>query len=156
MSVSTVGVLLDFDAGRPRLLPDATAALLRIAKRADVYLVTTLPEDSDALEAATLEAMASSGLFAEGGCERCKAIFCSTEDGRSAIARQLSPAVHVDTSAKVLLYLAPHLQRVVLVHPSGTPPAGAAGASVMCARSLAEYEAAQAAGAHAPAPQGAA
>ena len=77
---------------------------------------------------------------ADGGCDRCKALFCATEDGRSAIVRQLSPAVHLDTSPKVLLYLAPHLQRVVHVPPSAVPAAEAP-AGVASARSLAEYEA---------------
>lgn len=138
VSVSTRGVLLEYDAGSPRLLPGAAEALLRIASTADVYLVTTLPEDSDALEAATLEAMASGGLFADGGCERCKALFCATEDGRSAIARQLSPAAHIDTSPKVLQYLAPHLARVVYVHAAGAT-LEAAPSSMVSARSLAEY-----------------
>ena len=46
-------------------------------------------------------------------------MFCSTEDGRGAMIRQLAPATHVDTSPKVLRYLAPHLPRVVYVSPSG-------------------------------------
>lgn len=138
VSVSTCGVLLEFEAGTPRLLPGAVDALLRISSVADVYLVTTLPEDSDALETATLEALGSGGLFAKGGCERCKALFCATEDGRSAMVRQLSPAAHVDTSPKVLQYLAPHLQRVVYVNRAGSPLEGAAG-SVVQARSLEEY-----------------
>ena len=142
MSISTRGVLLEFENGRPRVLPDAAAALRNIAAKADVYLVTTLPEDSDACEAATLEALKSGGVFADGGCEQRKALFCATEDGRSAIARQLSPACHVDTSPKVLQYLAPHLPRVVYVTAAGAPvdtPPGAPGA--VRARSLAEYAA---------------
>ena len=139
MSVSTVGVLLDFEGGAPRLFADAAATLLRLAQRADLYLLTTLPEDSDALEAATLAAMTSGGLFATGGCDKRKALFCTTEDGRSAMARQLNPSVHVDTSPKVLQYLAPHLPSVVYVHPTGAPMEGAAAGSVVLARSLTEY-----------------
>lgn len=137
VSISTVGVLLDFEAGRARLRADATAALMRIAKRADVYLVTTLPEDSDACEAAALEAMTHAGLFAEDGCEPSKAMFCSTEDGRSAMARQLAPSVHIDTSPKVLQYLAPHLKSVVYVDAASSPLENADG--LVRARSLADY-----------------
>ena len=55
-------------------------------------------------------------LIGRGGaphrCDRRKLIFCNTEDGRSAIVRQLAPAVHLDTSPKVLQYLAPHVRVV--------------------------------------------
>ena len=140
ISVSTVGVLLDFEGGGgPRLFADAASTLKRLAQRADLYLLTTLPEDSDALEAATLKAMSSGGLFAEGGCDQRKALFCNTEGGRSAMARQLNPSVHIDTSPKVLQYLAPHLPRVVYVNATGAPMEGAAAGSVVLARSLTEY-----------------
>ena len=86
-SISTTGTLLQIEAGKVALIPDAVAALLRIARYVDVYLITTLPEDSDALEAAVMEALASAGIFVDGSCERCKALFCSTEDGRGAIVR---------------------------------------------------------------------
>lgn len=113
MSVATVGTLVEFEGGRvPRMLTGAAEALRKVAERADVYLVTTLPEDSDHLEAATLQAMGDGMAFVPGSCEQCKAIFCSTEDGRSAIVRQLAPAVHLDTSPKVLQYLAPHVRVV--------------------------------------------
>ena len=55
------------------------------------------------------------GVFGAGVCDRRKAMFCCTEDGRGAISRQLAPEVHVDTSAKVLTYLGPHLPKVVYV-----------------------------------------
>ena len=53
--------------------------------------------------------------------------------------QQLEPAVHVDTSAKVLQYLAPHLRRVVYVHAAGVPLEGAASERVVRTRSLADY-----------------
>lgn len=143
VSVSTVGTLLDFDRSTPRLLPGAVAALLQIAQKADVYLITTLPEDSDEVEAATVETLSAAGIFSSGACERCKAIFCATEDGRMAITRQLAPAVHVDVSPKVLQYLAPHVPRVVYVQPAGLTLEGVAAASPrpVSARSLADYAA---------------
>ena len=138
LSISTVGTLIEFRGRVPQLLPGAAAALLQIAARADVYLVTTLPEDSDELEQATLECLEAAGLFGPAGvgCDRRKAMFCVTEDGRGAIARQLTPAVHLDTSAAVIGYLQPHLPRVIYVAADGLPPAG-----VPCAacKSLASY-----------------
>lgn len=149
LCLSTVGTLIEFRERVPQLLPGAATALLRIAERTDVYLVTTLPEDSDELEAGVLCALEAGGLFGVGGCDRRKAMFCTTEDGRSAIARQLTPAVHVDTSTKVVQYLAPHLQRVVFVSASGQPPQGVPGVAV--SSSLADYAAAFGRAAAAPA-----
>ena len=137
-SISTTGTLLQIEAGKVALIPDAVAALLRIARYVDVYLITTLPEDSDALEAAVMEALASAGIFVDGSCERCKALFCSTEDGRGAIVRQLGSALHIDCSAKVLQYLAPHLPRVVHVQSAGHGGGAQVGGAVV-ASSLAVY-----------------
>jgi hypothetical protein len=140
VSIATVGTLLEYDGHVPRIIAGAAGALLQIAQRADVYLVTTLPVDSDEVEMATVEAMSAAGLFRDGGCERCKAMFCATEDGRSAMARQLAPTVHVDTSPRVLQYLAPHVPRTVFVHASGGSLEGIAG-NLVPARSLADYAA---------------
>lgn len=139
VSISTVGAVLTFEAGNPRLVPGAAAALLRVAECADVHLVTTLPEDSDALEAATIDVLASGGIFAAGGCERYKALFCSTEDGRGPIVRQLAPALHVDCNAKVLEYLAPHLPRVACVQPEGAAASSVPSGNMVVARSLAAF-----------------
>ena len=142
VSVSTVGTVLTYVDGQPQLLPGAAAALRRIAETTDIYLVTQLPEDLDALEEATLEALSSAGVFGAGACDRRKAMFCSTQDGRSAICRQLAPAVHIDTSAAVLTYLAPHLPRVVYVDAAGRQPEGITKGSLVVTRSLVDYSAA--------------
>ena len=65
LSISTVGTLVEFSDGGPQLIPGAANAVRRIASAADVYFVTQLPEDSDKLEACTLELMANAGLFEE-------------------------------------------------------------------------------------------
>ena len=133
LSISTVGVLLEFCDGRPRLLPNAVAALRRVAERATVHLVTTLPADSDELEAATLAAMVDGGVFGEGGCDQRRALFCCTEDGRGAICRQLAPSLHLDTSQKVLEYLAPHVPKVVRVSAESAAGPSSAGPSTAAA-----------------------
>ncbi len=142
-SLSTVGTLLEFREGEARLLPGAVDALRRICAVADVYLVTQLPKDTDELEVATLEVMTRAGVFEPGACERHKSMFCSTEDGRGAMIRQLAPATHVDTSPKVLRYLAPHLARVVYMDPtSRTIDADdPSKASIDTTRSLVDYAA---------------
>ena len=56
------------------------------------------------------------------------------------MVRQLAPAIHVDTSAKVLEYLAPHLARVVYVNQIGQQLEIAKGSAVS-ASSLADYAA---------------
>jgi len=120
-SISVVGTIVEYRDGRPHLLPGAVEALRRIAGACDIYLVTQLPVDSDELEAATLDVLRSGGVFGTCGCDARKAIFCSTEDGRSSIVRQLGPAVHLDTSPKVLQYLAPHVGKVVYLDPDRRP-----------------------------------
>jgi len=141
-SLSTVGTLLEFREGRVQLIPGAVDALRRISAVADVFLVTQLPKDTDELETASLETMARAGLFDAGACERHKTMFCSTEDGRRAMVRQLAPAIHLDTSPKVLRYLAPHLARVVYVDPTRSKIDAddpIKGSSIDSASSLAEY-----------------
>jgi len=138
VSVSGVGVLLEFQGGSARLLPGAADALLAVAAHADVHIVTTLPDDSDELENAALRAMESAGLFGASACDRRKAIFCSTEDGRGAMCRQLTPACHIDTSPKILQYLAPHVGSVVYIDAAARQLDNVRG-SLSVARSLAEY-----------------
>ena len=125
-SISTVGVLLEFRDNRPHLLPGAAAALRELVARANasVYLVTQLPADSDELEEAVSDELKRAGIFGgEGACDARKVMYCCTEDGRGAICRQLAPAVHLDTSHKVLEYLAPLLPRVYLVGDAGASSA---------------------------------
>lgn len=52
----------------------------------------------------------------------CRLLFCSTEDGKASMVRQLSPDVHVDASQKTVLALQRFIRRVVLVQrePPGT------------------------------------
>ena len=138
ISVSAVGVLLEFEGRSARLLPGAAEALLAVAAHADVHIVTTLPEDSDELEDSALRAMESSGLFGASVCDRRKAIFCSTDDGRGAMCRQLAPACHIDTSPKILQYLAPHVGSVVYIDAAARQLDNIRG-SLSVVRSLAEY-----------------
>ena len=121
-------------------------AARELASRASVYLITQLPADSDELEARVLAELARAGLFEHGGCDRRKAMFCCTEDGRGAMCRQLAPAVHFDTSRKVLQYLLPHVPRVY--HVGGGGGGGGGGAdgggssatpTILTVESLAAY-----------------
>ncbi len=116
IAVAATDLLLVLERGvPPRVLRAAADALLRIAATADVYLIVQLDVDDDGREAETLAALEAAGLFGAGRCDRRKVIFCMTEDGRGAICRQLEPGTHIETSAKVVRYLGPHLNRVVHV-----------------------------------------
>lgn len=66
LSISTVRTLLRFEGGVPRVNPDAAEALLRLAERADVYLVTQLERDSDEQEQAVMAALDVAGIFGAG------------------------------------------------------------------------------------------
>mmetsp|Transcript_70169 Transcript_70169/g.116567 ORF Transcript_70169/g.116567 Transcript_70169/m.116567 type:complete len:202 (-) Transcript_70169:431-1036(-) len=124
VSISTCGVLLNFHGGVPVLISDAIDALFTLATRAEVYLITQLDNDSDAQEDAVLAALEAAGVFGTGRCDRRRTIFCTTEDGRCAICRQLAPSTHVDTSSKVTQYLGPHIPKVVLVSAAGASSSG--------------------------------
>lgn len=162
--------MLQFVAGRPRVIPGALRAIKDLAAVVDVYLVTTLPVDSDALEAEAMAALTDAGVFGDCGCaaphsrprvrrdcslplaprqlssgathtrrcDRRKVLFSSTEDGRCAMVRQLSPSTHIDTSPKVLQYVAPHVPRAVYVHAQRLPLPTPKGIIIPVA-SLAEY-----------------
>ena len=64
ISISTSGVIIEFRGGSPHLMPDAVAALVTLASRADIYLVTQLEQDSDTQEAAVMELLDGAGIFA--------------------------------------------------------------------------------------------
>ena len=72
-------------------------------------------------------------------------MFCCTESGRGAMCRQLDPAVHVDSSAQVVQYLAPHVPEVVHVSAAGCSVQSAKG-SVVNVASLGAYAASLPAG----------
>ena len=132
------GCVVRFGAGGPHVPPEAAQALRSLAAGAAVHLVTQLPRDTDELERQVMAALDAAGVFGAGGCDRRRAIFCSTEDGRGSIVRQLAPALHVDESAKVVSYLAPHVPRVVKIGAS-LAAASSAAAEIPSAPSLAEY-----------------
>ena len=142
ISLSTDGILLEFRDGRPRVLTEMIQPLHELTSLADIYLITQLPNDSDELEAQALAALTEAGVFGEGRCDARKALFCSTEDGRGAMARQIEPASHLDTSVKVLQYIAPHVaQGAVYINAARSTivmPPGAKG-SVVSVASLSEY-----------------
>ena len=120
VSVCTVGCVIEWAAdGRVVLLPCGVRAIRALAVRADVYLVTEVPCDSDAEEAAVMSTLRMAGVFEPGGCDERKALFCSTADGRGSICRQLGASTHFEASAAIARYLAPHLPTVVLAAPRG-------------------------------------
>merc|ERR1712066_831365 len=112
--------------------------LLTLAAQADVYLITQLPTDTDELEEATRSALAEAQIFGEGRCDACKALFCVTEDGRAAMTRQILPTTHIDTSVKVLQYIAPHVTGAVCVNVD-RPAISTTKGSIQGVTTLAEY-----------------
>uniref|UniRef100_A0A7S4C0J9 Uncharacterized protein n=1 Tax=Chrysotila carterae TaxID=13221 RepID=A0A7S4C0J9_CHRCT len=115
LSLATSGVILYWENMKPKLRPGAAEGLFQLCSFSDVYLITTLPQDADDCEESVMALFTQAGFFEPGRIERHKALFCTTEDGRGAMCRQLTPATHVDTSATVAAYLLPHLPMVVQV-----------------------------------------
>ena len=70
----------------------------------DLYIITQC--SSDAAEEAVRAALLESGVVDAGLCHH-KILFCETQIGRGAMARQLEPSLHIDSSARTLQSLAP-------------------------------------------------
>ena len=71
----------------------------------DLYIITQC--SSDAAEEAVRAALLESGVVDAGLCCHHKILFCETQIGRGAMARQLEPSLHIDSSARTLQSLAP-------------------------------------------------
>lgn len=56
-------------------------------------------------------------LRSTGLATGCRLLFCSTEDGKASMVRQLSPDVHIGATQRTVLALQRFIRRVVLVQP---------------------------------------
>lgn len=128
VTLATQGVLF---SGGSREVPQATAAiaadaadaLKQIAKSAEVYLITQV--GSDDAEKAVMAALQAAGVVGSGcGCVPAhKVLFCSTDIGRIALVRQITPDLHVDASADIVKELARFGTRLLhVVGPGNTSP----------------------------------
>jgi len=81
-----------------RVLPSGLASVLELVRTCDVYIITQC--STDATEAAVRRALHEAGVF-DAGQHADKVLFCETEVGRGAMARQLEPSLHIDSSAQV-------------------------------------------------------
>jgi hypothetical protein len=122
VTLSTPGVLLDnfSAAGLSKLADGALEALRALTEHTELYLITS-GIDSDTDESTLRAALETAGVLALPGFDARRILVCSTTAGRSAMCRQIEPALHIDTASDIALLLAPHLQHVALVSPSPIP-----------------------------------
>ena len=138
VTISTApGVVFAPGAGTTfELAAGACDALRRLAAFADVYLITpnvTL----DSHEAELRAALAREGVFDFPGFDARKVLVCSTAVGRTAMCRQIEPALHIDSASDIVEGLAPHVPHVALI--SAAPGQRAPGRdNVLSASSLGE------------------
>lgn len=128
ISISAPGVLLQQTSlaeleDVASLRPDAAGLLRGVCGGASSCCVLACVE-SDVGRAAVTGAFEAAGLLGLGRHQLPphRLLFCSTEDGKASMVRQLSPDVHVDASQKTVLALQRFIRRVVLVQQesSGT------------------------------------
>jgi len=99
-------------------LPTARDAFVELCRSNDVYLVVTVSDELTHVPAVR-KLLEESGLHEAGLLDRRKVLFCSTNKGRESIARQIEPAVHVDSDPVIVGALQPHLKSCWLVSADG-------------------------------------
>lgn len=125
LTISTPGVLFqelsasDLQAGAT-LRPEASQLLRNLAKSTDVYLITHVLDDVG--QAVVLGCLESAGLLGHGPgqVKPHKALFCSSLDGKTSMARQIEPELHIDGDARTVEALARFLPQLLHVLPPGS------------------------------------
>eukprot|EP00736_Rhodelphis_marinus_P012290 Rmarinus@m.21014 len=120
VTISTVGVLFSEVTrnGCHWVDENGVAALKRLVRASNVYLISQVDDDDS--EAHVRTCLKEAGLF-DAGLDPKKVLFCSTVLGKSAIARQLDPALHIEKSPEVVLELQPYLHMLALVQSPASP-----------------------------------
>lgn len=95
-----------------RVLPSARVSVLELARTCDLYIITQC--SSDAAEDAVRHALRQEG-FIDAGLHPHKILFCESEIGRGAMARQLEAALHIDSSTTTLTALAPFVPALAAI-----------------------------------------
>jgi hypothetical protein len=99
--------------------------LLRLSQECELYLVGQVKSDQE--EEQIISKITSTKLtgdnplsIVEAGLNQNKILFCETDRGKIAIARQLEPDVYIDIDEGVVTELARFLPLVALINTSAT------------------------------------
>jgi len=96
-------------------IPAGISALLKILPVNDVYLITKV--ETDEQEKAIMKLLEETGVL-WAGLNPTKILFCSTDEGRAHIARQLGVHLHIDDDFQVLKMLRPFVPQLLNVAPT--------------------------------------
>jgi len=99
-------------AGCTEFVPLAREAFRELCQSNDVYLITTVSGEE---EAERVRAFYEGSGLHDDGLDRRKVLFCQTNKGRESMARQIEPAVHIDSDRTIVGALRPHLKACWLV-----------------------------------------
>eukprot|EP01118_Nematostelium_gracile_P014478 TRINITY_DN5654_c0_g1_i1.p1 TRINITY_DN5654_c0_g1~~TRINITY_DN5654_c0_g1_i1.p1 ORF type:complete len:229 (+),score=38.56 TRINITY_DN5654_c0_g1_i1:95-781(+) len=116
ISFSTLGTIFQLDPHQDQIsvIEEGIAALLKLLTNNDLYLITKVNSDQE--EVTIMKLLDESGVF-WAGLNPNKVLFCSTEEGRGHMARQLSVHMHIDESPQVLNFLKPFVPSLVQITP---------------------------------------
>ncbi|KAL0485279.1 peroxisome biogenesis protein 22 [Acrasis kona] len=106
--------------------------LFTLAKECDLYLVAKVTSDEqEKIISSTVKSSTADGSsIIDAGLNENKILFCETDRGKIAIARQIEPHLYVDSDAEVVKELERFLPLVAQVTPSNTTTIKASSAKI--------------------------
>jgi len=113
VTCSTLGTVFKRDRSDWVLASDSElSGLSKLCQRSDVYLITEV--NSDEQEEYFKNLLRSSCLI-QAGLDPLKILFCSSQEGRRHMVRQLEPALHIDANEEVATNLQPYIAELVVI-----------------------------------------
>jgi len=117
VSCSTIGSIFvpNTEGQSIEVIPEGISALLKILPTNDIYLITKV--QSDEQERETMKILEESGIL-WAGLNPNKILFCSTDEGRAHMGRQLGVHLHIDNDFQVLKMLRSFVPQLVHITPT--------------------------------------
>jgi len=116
ISCSTMGTLFTIDPKGDQkslvAIPSQISALLKLLPTNDIYLITKVQNDEKERE--VMQLLEETGIL-WAGMNPSKVLFCSTDEGRVHMARQLGVHLHIDDDLQVIKMLRPHVPQLLHV-----------------------------------------
>lgn len=78
---------------------DQLETLKHLAKECDLYLIAKVDSDEEAEE---IEKLCMKSKLFESGLNKYKLLFCETQIGKTAIARQIEPQIYIDDDVNII------------------------------------------------------
>eukprot|EP00298_Acanthocystis_sp_HF-20_P012637 c19988_g1_i1.p1 GENE.c19988_g1_i1~~c19988_g1_i1.p1 ORF type:complete len:196 (+),score=71.15 c19988_g1_i1:29-589(+) len=122
VTISTSMILTKSENGDFSISNEVVEAITKISSKCDIFLITRVDTDSE--EQLAHKALQDSGIFQNGLVNELKAIYCSKEEGRISIVRQIEPHLHVDGSEDIVKALQPYTKKICFISEQSQFPPG--------------------------------